>query len=66
MFLSYSFDEDWKFTIVIFQLADQRRRLAGVDDSTYNVRDFLDDSASEVRERSYLSMVLTVIYVSLT
>ena len=35
---------------IIFQLADQRRRLGGADDSTYNVRDFLDDSASEVSE----------------
>ncbi|CAF4212935.1 unnamed protein product [Rotaria socialis] len=29
------------------QLAEQRRRLGGGEDSTYNVRDFLDDSASE-------------------
>ncbi|CAF0881129.1 unnamed protein product [Rotaria sordida] len=29
------------------QLADQRRRLGGGDDSTFNVRDFLDDSPSE-------------------
>ncbi|CAF2763627.1 unnamed protein product [Rotaria sp. Silwood2] len=29
------------------QLAEQRRRLGDGDDSTYNVRDFLDDSASE-------------------
>ncbi|CAF3387770.1 unnamed protein product [Rotaria sp. Silwood1] len=29
------------------QLAEQSRRLGGGDDSTYNVRDFLDDSASE-------------------
>jgi hypothetical protein len=34
----------------MFQLAEQRRRLGGADDSTYNVRDFLDDSASEVSE----------------
>ncbi|CAF1401428.1 unnamed protein product [Adineta steineri] len=29
------------------QLAHQRHRLGGGDDSTFNVRDFLDDSASE-------------------
>ncbi|CAF1123458.1 unnamed protein product [Adineta ricciae] len=29
------------------QLAEQRRRLGGGEDSTFNVRDFLDDSASE-------------------
>ncbi|CAF4533272.1 unnamed protein product [Rotaria sp. Silwood1] len=32
------------------QLAEQSRRLGGGDDSTYNVRDFLDDSASESQQ----------------
>jgi hypothetical protein len=36
--------------LIVFQLAEQRRRLGGGEDSTYNVRDFLDDSASEVSE----------------
>jgi hypothetical protein len=36
--------------LIVFQLAEQRRRLGGGEDSTHNVRDFLDDSASEVSE----------------
>lgn len=36
---------------IVFQLADQRRRLGGAEDSAMNVRDFLDDSPSEVSER---------------
>ncbi len=39
-----------KIHYLLFQLGDQRRRLGGDDASTHNVRDFLDDSASEVNK----------------